>query len=262
MLKIVKLAAIAAAGMLIAAPAFSQDKAAATVNGTAIPQTRVDMFVKEATTQGQQPDSPELHKAMLDRAVNIELLAQKAAKEGFEKQPEIQEQIAMARQSVLVRAYLQDYNKNHPITEDTLKKEYDSLKDKPNNMQYKLAHIAVASESEAKAIVAQLKKGGNFSAIAKKSSKDPTAKKNGGELDWISVSDYQGPIAEAIVRLKKGEISDPVQTDNVWHIFKLEDTRAIPFEQVKQNLMQMLQSRAIQNLVDDLRKEAKIEIPQ
>jgi peptidyl-prolyl cis-trans isomerase C len=262
MLKLANLAACAAIGMLLAAPAFSGDKVAATVNGVAIPQSRVDAMVKEATTQGQQPDSPELHKAMRERAINIELLSQQAMKDGLDKQAEVQEQIAMARQSVLVGAYIQEFTKNHPISEDTLKQEYEKLKDQPNNKRYQVAHILVVTEKEAKAIVAQLRKGGNFAAIAKKSSKDPSAKNSGGDMGWHTAGDFVPEFSEAMVRLKKGEISEPVQTQFGWHIIKLEDVQVVPFEQVKQSLMQMLQNRAIQNLLADLRKGAKIDAPQ
>ena len=258
MLKFAKLAAFLAASIFLAAPAFSQDKSAAKVNGSSIPQSRVEMQVKELTRQGQ-PDSPELRKAMLERLINIELVAQEATKKGLDKQPEFQDQIEMIRQSILAQAFVEDYKKNHPISDDTLKQEYEKLKDQPNNLEYSVSHILVKSEKEAHAIAAKLKQGGNFAAIAKKSSTDPAAKQNGGSMGWHVPADFEQPFAEAMMSMKKGQISEPVQTQYGWHVVKIDDTRVIPFEKVKPNLIEMLQGRAVQKLIQDLRKNAKIE---
>src|SRR5271169_5385375 len=267
MLKLAKLAALAMAGALMAVPAFSQDKPAttgiaATVNGVVIPQARVDMRLKAATSQGQA-DSPDLRKMVLDDMVNLEILSQEAVKKGLDKQPDTIQQMELVRQSTLAGAFVQDYTKNHPISEDTLRQEYDNLKGKLGNTEYKVSHILVSSEDEAKAIEAQLKKKkSKFENIAKEKSKDPGSSEHGGDLGWNVPSNFVKPFAEAMTNLKKGQISAPVQSQFGWHIIKLEDVRNLtvpPFEQVKPNLMQRLQQQSVQKMIADLRKNAKIE---
>jgi len=261
MLKLARLAVLAVAGALVAAPAFSQDKAAATVNGRAVPQARVDLRIKAATAQGQH-DSPALRKMVLEDMINLEVLSQAAIKKGLDKRPETSQQIELVRQSTLAGAYVQDYLKAHPIGDDVLKREYENQKQKAGKTEYKVAHILVSSENEAKAVADQLKGGGDFEKIAKEKSNDPGSKERGGDLDWNVPSNFVPQFSDAMTHLKKGEVSGPVQSPFGWHIIKLEDTRDLavpPFEQVKPGLMQHMQQEAVQKLITDLRKSAKVE---
>ncbi|OIR04252.1 putative parvulin-type peptidyl-prolyl cis-trans isomerase precursor [mine drainage metagenome] len=238
------------------------DKPAALVNGVAIPQARVDMRIKAAAQQGQ-PDSPEMRKAIRDDIINLEVISQAAAKSGLDKQAEVAQQLELARQSVLAGAYVQDYAKSHPIPDDVLKQEYEALKARVGNKEYKLAHILVQTEDEAKKVEAELKKkGAKFAKIAKEHSKDPGSKDNGGDLGWAVPSNFVQPFGEAVVKLNKGEVSAPVQTQYGWHIIKLEDTRELKvptFEEMKPNLEKRKQQEAVQKLIEDLRSKAKIE---
>jgi peptidyl-prolyl cis-trans isomerase C len=260
MLKFARLAAIAMAGILASGLALADDKPV-TVNGVTIPEARVDLRVKFAARQGEA-DTPELRKMIKDDLINLELMSQEAVKKGLDKQPDTIQQLELARQSTLAGAFVQDYTKNHPISEDTLKQEYDSLKSKLGSKEYKVAHILVDSEKEAAAISRQLKKGAKFDKLAKAKSKDPGSSANGGELGWNAPSNFVPPFAEAMLTLKKGQVSAPVQTQFGWHIIKLEDTRDLkvpPFDQVKPNLMQRMQQQAVQKAIANLRASAKIE---
>lgn len=257
------LAAIAANTVNAADKVADQDKSAVvTVNGVAIPQARVDMRLKAAAQQGQQ-DSPELRKAIKDDLINLEVLAQEAVKNGLDKQDDVAQQLALARASVLAGAFVQSFAKSHPVAEELLKKEYDGLKQRVGNKEYKVAHILVATESEAKAVSAELKKkGSKFDKIAKEKSKDPGSKENGGELGWAVPTNFVQPFAEAITKLAKGQISEPVQTQFGWHIIKLDDTRDLKvpaYEEVKGNIEKRLQQQAIQEEIKSLRGNAKIE---
>jgi peptidyl-prolyl cis-trans isomerase C len=261
MLKFSKFALLSA---LLAAAACAQaadDKAAALVNGVSIPQARVDMRVKAAAQQGQ-PDSPELRKAVRDDLVNLEVITQAAVKSGLDKQAEIAQQLELARQSVLAGAYVQDYAKSHPITDDVLKQEYEALKKRVGNKEYKLSHILVETEDEAKKVEAELKKGAKFAKVAKSKTKDPGSKDNGGDLGWAVPSNFVQPFGEAVLTLSKGQVSAPVQTQYGWHVIKLEDTRELKvpsFDEVKPNIEKRLQQQAIQKAIEDLRGKAKIE---
>ncbi|MBI1173644.1 MAG: peptidylprolyl isomerase [Sideroxydans sp.] len=261
MLKLSKLAALVMAGAIIASPAYAEDKDAATVNGIAIPQERVDLQVKAAAMQGQA-DTPELRKTIRENLINVEVLSQEAVKKGIDKKPEVVQELELARQNVLGRSFIQDYIQNHPISEDTLKKEYDSLKAHLGTKEYKVAHILVDTEAEAKAIEAQLKKKGKFDKIAKEKSKDAGSGAEGGELGWNVPSNFVKPFADAVMTLNKGQVSAPVQSQFGWHIIKLEDVRNLKvptYEQLKPNLMRRLQQQDIQKLIADLRNNAKIQ---
>ena len=237
------------------------EKNGAVVNGITIPQSRIELRVKDLISKGQV-DSPELRKAVRDELVNLEIMAQEAVKKGFDKNEETVSQLDMARQSILVGAFVQDYFKNHPISEDDLKKEYEELKKSAGGKEFKARHILVQEEAEAKSIAAQLKKGAKFNALASKHSLDPGSKEKGGSLDWAMPANFVKPFSDALVALKKGAVSAPVQSEFGWHIIKLDDLREFKFpayREVKQNLMQRSQQQAIQKAVADMRATAKIE---
>jgi peptidyl-prolyl cis-trans isomerase C len=262
MLKTGTFAALAILGALVVNPAFADDKSAAMVNGVSIPQSRVDMRVKIATSQGQV-DSPELRKAVLDDMINLEVLAQEAKKKGLDKDPEVIQQTELADQSVLVSAFVQDYAKNHQISDDQLKQEYEKLKVNLGSKEYKARHILVDTEDEAKAIIKQLGKKGKFDKIAEEKSKDAGSAAHGGELDWAVPNNFVPPFANALVTLKKGAYTkEPVKSQYGWHIIKLDDVRDLKmpsFEELKPQIMQRLQQQSIQEYVADLRSKAKIE---
>ena len=257
-----RLAALLVAGAIATVPAvaFAQGKPVATVNGQPISQNVYDAFLAEQKAQGA-PDSAEVKGAVKEELIRRELLTQEAKKKGLDKKPEIQGQMELARQAILIRAYLTEYVKANPISEDQLKKDYEAIKANLGTTEYKARHILVATEDEAKAIIARLEKGEKFSELAKQ-SKDPGSKDNGGDLGWTSPGAFVKPFADALTKLKKGEYTKtPVKTDFGYHVIQLEDTRPMTpptYEQVKPQLQQRAQQQQVEQLVRKLREGAKV----
>ena len=261
MLKSGKFAALAILGALAINPAFAEEKSAAMVNGVSITQARIDMRVKAATAQGQA-DSPELRKAIREDMINMEVLVQEAAKLGLDKNPDVVQQVELTRQQVLAGAFVQNYAKSHPISEDQLKQEYDKLKVKLGSKEYNARHVLVETEAEAKDIIAQLGKKGKFEKLAEK-SKDTGSAAQGGSLGWNVPGNFVPEFANAMLNLKKGEYTkEPVKSQFGWHVIKVDDIRdmKVPsFEEIKPQLQQRLQQQSIKQSIDELRAKAKIE---
>jgi peptidyl-prolyl cis-trans isomerase C len=234
----------------------------AKVNGVTIPQAHFDMIVQAQTARGQ-PDSSEMRSSIKDTLINQEVIAQEALKKGLEKVPGVAAQIALQRQEILVNAFVQDYLKNHPISDDTLRKEYERQKATVGAKEYKARHILVEKEDEAKDAIAQIRKGASFEKIAGEKSRDQGSRIKGGELDWAVPTNYVKPFADALVKLKKGQMTDaPVQSNFGWHVIRLDDERpfkAPTFDEVKPNLQRGMQQQLVQKAVADLRAKAKIE---
>jgi peptidyl-prolyl cis-trans isomerase C len=243
-----------------ATPASGSSKVV--VNGVTIPQSRFDAMNKELTAQGQ-PDNPERQQAIKEELVNREVLAQAAAKRGLDKSGDVAAQMELARQSVLIRALFESEVKAHPITDDMLKAQYEQFKGSMGTNEYKVRHILVEKEDEAKAIIAELNRGGDFAKIAKEKSKDPGSKDNGGDLDWGPNARYVKPFADAVAATPKGQMtSAPVKTDFGYHVIKVDDVRPLKvpsFDEVKEQFRQRAQQAQIQKMVMDLRQKAKIE---
>lgn len=257
---ILLLAAFALTG---AAPApAAAASAAAKVNGTVIPQYRVDAAVRDRVEQGQ-PDSPALRKGIREALINQEIVAQAAVKEGLNKQPEVAARIELERQSALVNAYFEDHFRKHPITEAKLREEYERIKPALPAKEYRARHILVDSEDEAKQIIAAIKKGASFEKLAAEKSKDPGSKNHGGELPWAPPTNYVKEFGAALAKLKKGEMTQtPVHTSFGWHVIRVEDERPakVPgFEEMKPQLQQLVQQRVVREELASLRAKAKIE---
>ena len=198
-----------AVGLAVAAPALAATAPAkvATVNGVAIPKAYVDVIVNVQVQQGA-PDSEELRASITDRLVELEVLAQAARKKGLGKSPELKAQLEVARMQALASAYVQDYAKSHPVSDEMAKAEYDRLRAKSGDKDYKARHILVDTEDEAKDIIAKLKKGEKFEDLAK-ASKDAGTKDKGGELDWNTADSFVKPFSDAVVKLEKGPAIHP-----------------------------------------------------
>jgi peptidyl-prolyl cis-trans isomerase C len=163
---------------------------------------------------------------------------------------------------VLWNAYIAEFIKANPINDAQIKAEYERLKAGRGDKEYKARHILVDKEDEAKAIIADLKKGKKFEELAKQ-SKDFGSKERGGDLDWNTPSAYVKPFSDAMVKLEKGKYTEaPVQTQHGWHVILLEDVRPTKFptlDEVKPQITERLQEQAFQKTVADLRAKAKIE---
>jgi peptidyl-prolyl cis-trans isomerase C len=233
----------------------------ATVNGVAIPKSRMDVVVHAQEAQGQK-DTPELRAAIRDRLITLEVLAQEANRKGLAKNADTVGQIDLARVNILAQAFRIDYLKHHPVSDEALKAEFEKIKTQMGDKEYKARHILVEKETEAKEIIEKLKKGEKFEELAK-ASKDPGSKDHGGDLDWNLPGGFVKPFSDAMVKLEKGKYTEtPVQTQFGWHVIQLEDVRAAKFpdyDQVKPNLQQRLQETMFEKAVNDLRDKAKVE---
>ena len=232
------------------------------VNGVVIPQSRMDAMNRELNAQGQ-PDTAERHNAVKEELVNREVIAQAATRRGLDKNPDIAAQMEMARQAVLVRALFEDEVKKNPITDAQLEQQYTQFKASMGTNEYKVRHILVDKEEDAKAIIAELNKGGDFAKIAKDKSKDPGSKDNGGDLDWGPSARYVKPFADSVTSMQKGQTTPaPVKTDFGYHVIRLDDVRPLtvpPFSELKEQFRQRAQQQQIQKFVMDLRSKAKVE---
>ncbi len=245
-----------------AAPA--KDAVAATVNGTPISERLVQSMLKQRTDLGRGAGA-EARNAFVDRLAMQLLVSQEAVKKGLDKAPEVTDQIELIKQSVLVDAFVKDYFKSNPISDDALKAEYEKIKAQTGGTEYRARHILVEKEADAKDIIARLKKNPKaFEALAKEKSKDRASKVNGGDLGWF---DPRGMIPEfgaAVAELAKGKFTEePVKSQFGYHVILLEDTRPKqfqPLEQIKPQLTQQLQEQNLKKFFDEMKAKAKIEI--
>lgn len=155
--------------------------------------------------------------------------------------------------------------------QDVLKVIYDAEKDSmfTTPEQRKAQHILVAfgadkaaAKARIEAIAAQLKKGADFSELAKKDSDDTGSKNQGGELGWVQRGQMVAPFDKALFDLKDGETSDPVESQFGWHIIHLEAIKprtTKPFDDpaVQAQLINVYQQKELQKRFQE--KSEKLE---
>jgi peptidyl-prolyl cis-trans isomerase C len=258
------------ASVVLAAAALAslaaQAQNIAVVNGKPVPKARADAIVsqvqKQAQARGQQLP-PDLDKMVRDKVVTDEILSQEAERRGLAASPEFKSQMELARQSILIALLSQDLDKKSGVSDADIQKEYDKFKAQASGTEYKVRHILVEKEEEAKSILAQLKAGAKFEDLAKKSSKDPGSAQNGGELDFAAPSSYVPEFSQAMTALKKGETTEtPVKTQFGYHVIRLDDTRTAqfpPLADVKPQIQQRLAQQKAAAFRDELRAKAKTD---
>ncbi len=241
---------------------LAQAQNLAIVNGKTVPLARVEALSQQIARSGREI-TPDIEKQIKDEVIAREIFIQEAQKQGLDTTEDYKVQMELARQTILIRDLFTNYQKANPVTDEEIKAEYDKFAAANSGKEYKARHILVETEAQAKAIIAQIKKGGKFEDIAKKASKDPGSGANGGDLDWAPASNYVAEFAQALTLLKKGQMTDtPVKSQFGYHIIRLDDVRdaQLPkFEDVKAQIAQQLQQQKLAKYQADLRAKAKIE---
>lgn len=256
--------------LLTACDRGSDDDAAvvvATVNGEPITENELESYLRLRRTKQPSPEAAEAErKAALDEMVNHTVLVKSALRDKLDEDPDVAFQLKWQRENVLATAAWQKYLENHPITDEELEARYEAEMKQTHGNEYRVRHIQVKTEDEAKALIAQLRQGANFARLAADKSTDVGSGRRGGDLGWIN----QGQMAsapeffEAVTRLKKGRISTtPVKTGFGWHVVRVDDVRrweAPPFAKIKEGMQARLQQERMQAMITELRKQAEVEI--
>lgn len=238
--------------------------AMATVNGKPIKKSWVEFILRDAEARSGQKANDNMKAAVINELVGSELAYQEAQKAGIDKLPDFIASEELARRKLLVNAFLADFIKKNPVTEAEKKEGYEQYKKELGDKEYSARHILVKTDTEAKAIIAELKKGADFAKLAKDKSLDPGSKDKGGDLGWFSPAGMVKPFADALTTLKKGDTTpEPVQSQFGWHIIKLVDTRPLQapaYDKVKDGIERTLQQRKLEKFMLGLKDKAKIEV--
>jgi peptidyl-prolyl cis-trans isomerase C len=251
-------AALTASSALVRA---QDDPVVARVNGTDVRQSDLAMAEEDLGSNIPQM-TPEAKREYLITFVGDMLLVAKAAEaKKMADSNEFKQKLAYTRTKLLMESYLQSEAKA-AVTDAELRKVYDEaigqMKAEP---EVRARHILVETEDEAKALVADLKKGADFAELAKTKSKDPGSA-DGGDLGYFTKDQMVPEFSEVAFKLEKGQLSDPVKSQFGWHVIKVEDKRARQppeFDKVKDQLENFVVRRQQTQLITKLRAEGKIE---
>jgi peptidyl-prolyl cis-trans isomerase C len=256
--------ALIAALALLAAPASRAqqgDPVVARVDGAEIHES--DLAVAEEDLAGnlQQMPAEARREYLITFMADMMLVAKAAEAKRLGDSDDFRRRIAYARTKLLMEQLLQSEAKT-AITPEAMKKVYDeAIAQVKKEPEVRARHILVETEDEAKAVLAELKKGADFAELAKTKSKDPGSS-DGGDLGYFTKDQMVPEFAEVAFKLDKGAISDPVKSQFGWHIIKVEDKRdrqPPEFDKVKEQIEQYLVRKSQAEMITKLRSAAKID---
>jgi len=247
---------------LAAPPAPADDPVVARVDGAVVHRSDVAAAQRQLPEQYQHVPIEQIYPQLLNQVVTGRLLAAAGRKAKLADDPEVKKRLADAQDRIIEDVYI-NRAVEAGVTDAKLHEQYEKfLKEQKPKEEVSARHILVATEDEAKAIIAQLDKGADFATLAKEKSTDP-AKDTGGDLGFFARDGMVPEFADAAFKLGKGEYTKtPVHTSYGWHVIKLDDRRTAPppsFEESKDELTSELARSIIMDKVKALHDAAKVE---
>lgn len=249
--------------LLAGLPVRAQDAnpVLAKVNGAEIRQSDLALAEEELGPSLAQMDPATRKDNVLAFLIDMKIVAKAAEDKKVENNEDFKKRLAFTRNRLLMDSLLATEGKA-ATTDEAMKKVYEEAsKQITGEQEVHARHILVEFEDDAKAIAAELKKGGDFAELAKKKSKDPGAA-DGGDLGFFTKDQMVPEFSAVAFTLEPGKISDPVKSQFGWHVIKVEEKRnrqAPAFEQVKAQIETYVTRKAQADYVAKLREAAKVE---
>lgn len=263
-------AALLATVLLAAPPAAAQlqpatpggDPVVARVDGAEIRLSEVAEAAQRLPEQFRGMPPQILFPLLIDQMISERLVTQAARKAGLQDSPDVRRQMARIEDQLVQQALI-GREIEAQVTEASLRARYQrEIVEKPAEAEVRARHILVQTESEARAIIAELARGADFAATAKEKSRGPGAAE-GGDLGFFKKEEMPEPLAEAAFALPPGQVApEPVRTQFGWHVVKVEERREQPkpsFEEAEPGLRRAASEEVAEALVERLRGEARIE---
>ena len=245
-----------------APPSEPADPVVARVGGEAIHASDLTEAAQNLPEELRGMPAPVLYPMLIDQLIDRRIVVMEAKKQGLERDPAVQKQIARATDAAVQNALL-SRDIAPTLTDEAIKARYDrDYAGKPGEEEIHARHILVEDEAKAKDIIKQLAAGADFAELAKTNSKDPGAT-NGGDLGFFKKSDMLPEFAAAAFALQPGQVTPvPVQTRFGWHVIKLEERRSAPpatLEQVRDEIRQQLIQEGVTRVLTAARQGVVVE---
>ncbi len=240
-----------------------KDPVVAVVNGQQIKLSELEVAQQALPPQYRNVPLQAVYAALLDRIIDSKLVVADGRKNKVADEAAFKKRMAFVEEQVIQDYWLQREIAKKVTSEKMQQRYEERLKNMPSEEEVHARHILVSTEDEAKALIADLKKGTAFDKLAKEKSTDKASGAEGGDLGWFKKSDMVKEFADAAFTLKKGELSDvPVKTQFGYHVILLEDRRKAPppsFEELSEQIREELARETVSSMLDQLRANAKIE---
>lgn len=199
-------------------------------------------------------------------------LAARARKEGLDQDPAVQRRLQQLQEALLADLYVQKLDKEAPSV-NLEQRAREVFKAEQANMmrpeEVYVQHILIGLKGRtremalerARQVRAEAVKADDFLAVAAKYNDDPDARRNGGDMGYNSPQHYVDPVRKVIEKMdRKGEVSEPVESEFGFHIVKFIDRRKpqpVKFEEVKRKLIDVERDKISRGRVEAIVQEVR-----
>lgn len=269
---------------------FKKGKEIVKVGSNGIHEGLLDFLAKINPRVKAQLANPQMRKQLLSSLTDQEILYQASVKRGLANDPDIALKAAFYKRGVIAQALME---------QELLKKsqEYYNQKKDTEFTKVNVSHIEIKTSKmapppppaptaeggevapapvppadpkaealkKAQAIKARLTAGEEFAKVAGEVSDDPVTKRRGGDMGAISRNDKRlarrnmQALGEAAFSLKNGDISEPIETPDGYHIIKVtSEPQVTAFEDADRIIRFQIQKEVHDNLITELKKEFPI----
>ena len=224
-------------------------------------QVRATIQLLDAHQQAALARDPALLSQTVRAILANRLVLKEATAKKWDQQPAVVDQLARARESLIVESYLQSVTTppdSFP-SEAEIKSVYESNASAllvPRRFRLAQILVAVPKDADKAAEDAARKKlddvvkkvkqpGADFGGIARSSSEESVSAERDGEIGWVNEPDLRGEIRGQVTGLPKSGVTDAIRLDDGWHIVKLLDTEAAhtrPYAEVRDALVQRMRA--------------------
>lgn len=240
-----------------------KDPVVATVNGQPVRLSELEIAQQSLPQQYRNMPLQAVFPALLERIIDSKLVVQEGRKSKTNEDAAFKKRMAFVEEQVLQDFWIQREIAKMVTAERIQQRYQERLKSMPSEDEVHARHILVSTEDEAKALIAEIKKGAAFDKLAKEKSTDKASGAEGGDLGWFKKSDMVKEFADAAFNQKKGELSEtPVKTQFGYHVILIDDRRTAPppaLEELAEQIREELAREAVTNRLDSMRSTAKIE---
>ncbi len=243
--------------------AADEDPVVAKVGNVEIHESEIALGAANLDPQLANLPPEQKRVAALSAAIDVKVIAAKAESDGLDQTADFKNRMQFLREHELHNSYFREKIAGG-VSDEDVKARYDEeiAKLKPE-VEVRARHILVKTEDEAKAIIKELENGGDFVELAKEKSTGPS-KTEGGDLGYFTAGRMVKEFEDAAFALDVGEYTKtPVKTEFGFHVIKVEDKRETappPFEQVKNQIRQLVIRDRYLALLKELKADTEIDI--
>lgn len=238
----------------------------ALVNGERVPESVFRLYTLLAHQVNADDLTPEGRSQYIEELVYLQVLANEAEVQGLDQERRIAAELELQRIQYLARAMTERYSEENPPSEAELRDLYEKNLPRLMAPEYKVRHILVDAEDEAKDLIEQLNRGADFVELAREHSTDAATADEGGDLGWSSADGWVKPFADAVESATVGvPVAAPVHSQFGWHVILVEDKKdkvAPGLDGVRQDLISAIRNQKLDAYASGLRDAAEVTIVQ